>query len=196
MSDEIALRWYVGTGNSASQERWAFAISAKKTWRSKVVSDVDKIAATKRDYKLIYFITNQYVKDKSRASVEDELTNKHGIKVRILDRTWIVMCIYEHDRLPLAIEALNITDIRDLPTKSIGSKDAQRFQELKQLEQQIDDPTRYQGVPYQLAEDCLQAALLARGLEMPRIEVEGRFDRAERVSQRVQSSATTITDRL
>jgi hypothetical protein len=185
VSDQIALRWYVGSGNEASQERWAFAISAKKTWRSKIASDVDKIVSTKRDYKLIYFITNQYVKDKSRASVEDALTKKHGINVRILDRTWIVKCIYEHDRLPLAIESLNITDFRDLPTKSFGPKDAQRLQELNQLEQQIDDTSRYQGVTYQLAEDCLHAALLARGLEMPRIDVEGRFDRAERVSQKV-----------
>src|SRR5262249_12374902 len=47
------------------------------------------------------------------------------------------------------------------------------------------DPTRYEGVNYQLAEDCLRSALLARGLERSRTEVEGRFARAEQVASKV-----------
>jgi hypothetical protein len=43
VSDEISLRWYEGKGREASQERWAFAFSTKKDWRSKVRSDVEKI---------------------------------------------------------------------------------------------------------------------------------------------------------
>jgi hypothetical protein len=184
VSDDIALRWYIGVGNTASQERWAFAISAKKDWRPKIKSDVDKIISTGRDYKLIYFITNQYVGDKARATIEDELTQK-GIIVRILDRTWIVKCIYEHKHLSIAIETLNITGYDDIVTKSIGPHDIKHQEELKQLEQQIDNPEHYQGVPYQLAEDCLQAALLARSLELCRVEVEGRFDRAERIAKKI-----------
>ncbi len=45
----------------------------------------------------------------------------------------------------------------------------------KELEGNINDPDQYRGVEYQLAEDCLRAALNARGLELPRTEVEGRF---------------------
>ncbi len=37
---------------------------------------------------------------------------------------------------------------------------------------------------YQLAEDCLQTALLARGLERPRVEIDGRFARAERIAEK------------
>src|SRR5687767_12826279 len=40
VAEEIALRWYEGAGIESSQERWAFAFSAKKTWRPKINSDV------------------------------------------------------------------------------------------------------------------------------------------------------------
>ena len=43
VSKEISDRWYFG--NTAASERWAFAISAKKDWQSKVKSDVVKIVS-------------------------------------------------------------------------------------------------------------------------------------------------------
>jgi hypothetical protein len=93
VADEIALRWYEGIGREAAQERWGFAFSAKKKWRPKVRSDVEKIVEAQRDYKLIWFITNQFVKDKDRAAEEDALTKQHGIPVRILDKQWIVKVV-------------------------------------------------------------------------------------------------------
>lgn len=51
------------------------------------------------------------------------------------------------------------------------------------MDGQIGDPDRYAGVGHQLAEDCLETALLARGLDRPRTEVDGRFDRAERMAR-------------
>jgi hypothetical protein len=171
-------------GRYTSQERWAFAFSAKKAWRQKARSDVKKIVNTNRNYKLIYFITNQFVKDKTRPQIEEELTKKYNVSVRILDRSWIVKCIFEHDRLRLAAETLNIAGYDETTRKVAGPHDVEREAELKELEQQINDPARYRGVQYQLAEDCLQAALLARGLELPRVEVEGRFLRAERIAER------------
>lgn len=187
VADEIALLWYEGIGRRGSRERWAFAFSAKKDWRTKVRSDVRKIVNTGRDYKQIYFITNQFVRDKTRAQIEDELEKTFSISVRILDRSWVMKCIFEHDRLRLASETLNLTGYDDTIHKIIGPHDAERKAELKELEQQIDDPARYRGVEYQLAEDCLQAALLARGLELPRVEVEGRLQRAERIAERVNN---------
>src|SRR5437870_1765937 len=32
VADAIALRWYQGLGREASEERWAFAFSAKEDW--------------------------------------------------------------------------------------------------------------------------------------------------------------------
>src|SRR5712692_935877 len=87
VADDLSLAWYVGTGREAASERWAFAISAKEDWRTKVRSDIKKIADTKRGYSKAFFITNQFVCDRDRAEMEDELRNQHGLDVRILDRT-------------------------------------------------------------------------------------------------------------
>src|SRR5690349_16946562 len=39
VAESLALSWYVGIGNAAASERWAFAFSAKKDWRPKVIGD-------------------------------------------------------------------------------------------------------------------------------------------------------------
>ena len=185
VANEIAMRWYDGIGIAASRERWAFAFSAKKKWKPKFNGDVKKIIETGRDYKHIYFITNQFVRDKERAELEDELSKKYSVGIHICDRTWIVKCVFEHNRLRIAIETLNLTEYDESTSKVVGPHDTERAAELKELEQQIEDSDRYSGVEYQLAEDCLQAALLARGLELPRFEVDGRFSRATRVADKV-----------
>ncbi|QLE59999.1 hypothetical protein [Nostoc sp. TCL26-01] len=182
VSDAISLRWYEGIGREAASERWAFAISAKQQWRSKVRSDVEGIAGTQRGYTLIYFISSRYIKDKDRANIEDELRKQYNINVRVLDRTWILDKVFQNKRENLAVETLKI----NLPlTQAVnkGALDTSREAELNDLETQIKDPSRYQGVEYQLVEDCLEAAILSRELELPRVEVEGRFARAERIAE-------------
>ena len=185
VSQLIAMRWYQGNPDTAAQERWAFAFSAKKAWRSKLRSDVEKLVKTGRGYSLIYFITNQYVKDKTRGELEDELTKTFGVRVCILDRTWIVKSVFENDRIQLAAEALNL-DMNLRAGKLVGPRDQRNLRRLEALEREIEDTSRYAGVEYQLAEDCIRAALIARGLELPRTEVEGRFARAKRIALRVQ----------
>jgi hypothetical protein len=185
VSQLIAMRWYQGNPDTAAQERWAFAFSAKKAWRSKLRSDVEKLVKTGRGYSLIYFITNQYVKDKTRGELEDELTKTFGVRVCILDRTWIVKSVFENDRIQLAAEALNL-DMNLRAGKLVGPRDQRNLRRLEALEREIEDTSRYAGVEYQLAEDCIRAALIARGLELPRTEVEGRFARANRIALRVQ----------
>ena len=183
----IAMRWYEGDPVASAEQRWGFAFSAMKKWRPKMISDVAKIAGTKRGYSKVFFVTNQFVKDKDRAAIEAELKLKHGFEVRIFDRTWIVNCVFEHDRTELAIEALGL-DVELRPRKITGPRDLSNKRRLEQLEKEIDDPLRYVGARYHLVEDCLQAALLARNLELPRIEVEGRFQRAQRIAQEVDYS--------
>jgi hypothetical protein len=75
----------------------------------KARSDVE----TGRAYGRIIFVTNRFARAKDRARVEDELSEKHGIPVTILDRTWIV---------------------RLEPT------DYHRERQLEEIEQAIDDP--------------------------------------------------------
>ncbi len=48
----------------------------------------------------------------------------------------------------------------------------------------IADPELYAGAQYQLFEDCLRAALLARGLGRPRAEMDGLFIRAQRIAEK------------
>ena len=70
VAGEISERYWIGSPSSGSK-RWAFAFSAKKDWHSKLKTDVRKIRSTNRDYQRIYFITNQFVRDKRRAEIED-----------------------------------------------------------------------------------------------------------------------------
>src|SRR5690606_6658493 len=71
VADDLSLGWYVGTGREAASERWAFAFSAKKDWRPKVRSDIEKIGATGRGYAKAFFVSNQFIPDRVRAEVED-----------------------------------------------------------------------------------------------------------------------------
>ncbi len=185
VSDAISLIWYEGVGREAARERWAFAFSAKKNWPAKVKADAKAIADTKRGYKLIYFVTNQFVPDKRRANTEQRLSEETGIETRILDRTWIVTTVFERELIQLAVEALRLTSHEQKAHKIAGPVDTEREQQLQELDTHIATPDRYRGVMYQLAEDCLQSALLARGLEKPPHEVLGRLARADQIALQV-----------
>ncbi|MBW8457615.1 MAG: hypothetical protein K0M58_04110 [Thiobacillus sp.] len=182
VAKEISNRWWLGEPSGGS-ERWAFAFSAKKAWKPKLEADVDNILSTQRDYKRIYFFTNQFVSDKSRASAEDALTKKAGIPVHIVDRSWLVDRVYSHGHLQLAISALQIDDASAERKARLGPKDTERLADLDELDAQISDPSRYAGAQYQLIEDCVRAAKLARSLDKHRHEVESRFAMADRLAQ-------------
>jgi hypothetical protein len=182
VADDLSLAWYVGTGREAASERWAFAFSAKEKWRPKVRSDVEKIAKTGRGYKKAFFVTNQFVSDRSRAEVEDELTKKHGLDVRILDRTWILDKVFENRHEDLAIEDLRLqTSVRTSVRK--GPRDVQNEQSLEAVEGRIAKASEEGEFGPGFVDDCLEAAELARNLERPRTEIDGRFERAERAAE-------------
>lgn len=184
VAEEIAERWWIGTP-SAGKERWAFAFSAKQDWRAKVKADVSSILSTDRDYKRIYFFTSQFTRDKKRAELEDSLSKEAGTPVHIMDRHWIVEKVYaaELQQQETYFAALGIDNVSREKRSRPGPRDTAKLEELEKLDQQVEDPSRYQGARYQLVEDCLRSALLARGLERPRMEVEGRFTQADRLAQ-------------
>ena len=184
VSDEIAERWWVGASGS---ERWAFAFSAKKGWKSKIQSDVKGIVSTRRRYRRIYFFTNQFVSDKARAATEDDLSKSVNLPVHIVDRAWIVEKVYSSNNraLRMYLAALGVEGGPREDVTDMGPRDSERHRELEVLEQQIGDPSRYDNARYQLAEDCLRAATLSRNLECSRVEVDGRFERADRISREV-----------
>lgn len=180
VSDEISKLTYIGLANSGS-ERWAFAFSAKKTWSEKVRSDVAGIVATNRGYKKIFFVTSRAARAKDRARVEDELTCKYGIQVTIHDRIWIVDEIIDKNRRDLAYNYLGIGDETSEP--NLGPSDYSRKQQLADIEKELADPSSFVGMKMQRATEALVAAKLARELELPRTEVEGRLLRSVRLAE-------------
>lgn len=181
VADDICVGWCVGIGRDAASERWAFAFSAKKKWADKVRSDVASVADTRRGYRKAFFVSNQFIADKARAKLEDELRREHRIDVRILDRTWILDKVFTNGREALAIEDLELaTSVRKEIRK--GPLDTQRERDLEELERRISEALAQQRFGPQLVEDCIDAADLARQLERPRVEIDGRFDRAEQVA--------------
>jgi hypothetical protein len=182
----IATLWYEGDPSRSATERWAFAVSAKAKWKPKIDSDIEKIVATGRPYSLAYFISNQAIRDKDRAATEDALKVKYGIEVRILDRSWIIEKVSSHKRWQLVADTLQFElprTMRAIP----GPLDAGRLRDLQVLDKKIEDAAGDQ-VTFELIEESLQAALLARSLDKPRTEVDGRFDRAERLALSIVSS--------
>lgn len=183
VAEAISERWWIGSPKP--DERWAFAFSAMKDWKKKVRSDVKKIAETDRGYSRVYFITNQFAKASTRSDLEAKLGADFGIPVTILDRAWIVQKVYDDGFLGLAIEKLNIPGVQIEQGHVAGALDTERLAELNELDLQIADPDRYGNARYQLVEDVLQAALIARSLERPRAEIEGRFLHAKALAEPV-----------
>ena len=182
VSNDLSLVWHIGIAEKASAERWAFAFSAKKDWQGKLRSDVGKIAATKRGYKKAFFVTNQFVPDKIRGREEDSLRRRHKLDVRILDRSWILDRVFQDKLETIAIEELNLsTSLR--PQVKQGPLDLQRCEKLDELEARINSGAAQGQFGLQVVADCIEAAELARSLDLPRTDVDGRFQRAQRVAK-------------
>lgn len=176
VSDALSANWYEGVAREASKERWAFAISAKKAWQWKVRSDVEKIAGTNRGYTVVYFMTNQFVSDKNRSNMEDELSKKYSLDVRILDRTWIVDTVLKKRHEDIASDALGLSaDYKR--TKHVGALDADREERLKENDELVAERSQTL-TKYSLCEEILKSAIIARQLEKTKNEIYARFDRA------------------
>jgi len=179
VADEIASLGYVGDANAA-RERWAFAFSAKKTWKTKARSDIDGLAATGRPYAKVFFVTSQFAKARDRAALEDELSTKHGFRVEILDRSWILAKVIDGDNVDLAVDHLGVGE--RVHTHQAGDRDYARGRRLEALEKTLQDPQAYGDARLERVADALDAAMLSRALEKPRYETDGRFERAVRLA--------------
>lgn len=177
VSDAHALSWYGGIGREAANERWAFTISAKKDWKTKVKSDIANVMSTCRDYKIIFFMSNQYIPDKKRAETEDELLAKHGITIKILDRTWLMDKLFTNHREAVAVEYFGLSD-SFLSKQNQGPMDYERKQIIDTLEFEIQQITADGVHNGALVEKSIQAAILSREMELQFSETTGRFNRA------------------
>lgn len=181
VSDFIKLNFWQGLANK-SGDRWAFAISAKKDWVPKVKKDVKGIVETERDYKRIFFITNQFTRDKKRAEIEDALSIEFKVSITILDRTWILDRVFHYSRQTIAITELNLGD--DLEEEIVvGPNDAERLKLFEDLNREIEVALSNAVTTINLNNKALQTALLARGMDRSRTEIDGLFDRAIKMAE-------------
>lgn len=179
VADEIAITYYVGEAN-AGRERWGFAFSAQKTWAKKVRADVEGLIATGRPYDRIYFVTSRPARSRDATRIEQELSTEFGVPVTILDRIWIVNEVIDKNRKDLAFHYLGVG--REVEAALLGPADYSRRQQLDELERDLADPARYEGLERDRAIDALLVAKLSRQLELPRVETDGRFLRAIRMA--------------
>lgn len=181
VAKETSRFWFVGEAE-AGTERWAFAFSAKKEWSEKARNDVQGLIDTSRGYSKIIVVTSRPARAKDRARIEDELTNKHGVQITILDRSWIIKEIVEGDRKDLAFNYLGVGQIVADPMR-LGPADYSRKQQLEAIEDSFKDPHGFRGMETQQVTESLLAATLSRNLELPRFETDGRFARAIRLAR-------------
>lgn len=187
VSTEISDRWFVPENGWTKNEKWGFAISAKEDWNSKIKIDVEKIVKTNRGYTQIYFLTNQTPSSKKKAETQDKLKAEYNVDVTILDGDWILEKIFGNDLTELVVDSLGLSDVFKRKNKVVGKNDASREKKLTELEKDINTPNRYSDSDFQLVEDCLEATILARMLERPRVVVDGMFERTIRFSNKVNN---------
>ena len=180
VSETISIRWYIPENGWTKDEKWAFAISAKKEWKSKLKKDIESIISTERPYTRIYFITNQTPSSKRKKDAQDEYTKIYNIDVIILDGKWILENTYSNNLINIVVESLNLSNVYKQEEKSLGANDTKRQQKLDEIEVKINNTNRYLEYDLQLVEDALDSVILTRQLEKPRQELEAKFDRVER----------------
>lgn len=184
VAESISETWYYGDGNKASTERWAFAISAKKEWKSKIKSDVEKIAKVNqeknRGYTKIFFMSNQYISDKKRADTEDELRMLYGIDIRIIDRTWLLDKTLKSDRnIEIAIKSFGLSDSFSNKIQ-VGERDNKRSQEYKQIEVELAEDSLK---PSEKVRFSQKSVILARELEYDKKIILGLIERNNRIAK-------------
>jgi hypothetical protein len=191
VSPLLAERCYWGRPDPPTNENWAFAFSCKKQWKGKAKDDVKKIANLDKKFKRVYFISNQFIRDKTRADEELRLNHEYKIDVHILDRTWIITKVFEHKHEEMAIDSLGI----DVPKKEkpqLGPNDTSRQLEYDRLLKMLHQPGIYLGNDYALAQDYLKIAVIARGLGKPRHEIDGLFVKAKKLAIKYGSRGQII----
>ena len=181
VSDDISDKWFSAEELASGKERWAFAISCKKQWKSKVEHDVENIVGTDRGYTRVLFFTNQLVKASTRLEVEQSLTEKYGVKVEIYDGLWLKNSVFQDKCMDLALEYLGLSDEYKKHTLVVGPNDKTRQERLEEIEKRL--LRHVEGLDTGYVDELRESCWLSRGLEHPRVEVEGRFNRAMRECQ-------------
>lgn len=182
----ISDKWWVSEGNTGDH-KWAIAISVQKNWKSKIEGDVKKAVETGRGYTKVIFFSSQKIKSSKRQEVEDELSKQYGVAVSIFDGKWCSFAVFEQGCYDVATEKLNFSEEYRRKTVKEGSNDKRRKEELEKLENDLLS-RQVESLDTDYVDDLLRSCLLSRGLERPRMETEGRFNRAQHEAEAHGSS--------
>lgn len=168
--------WY---GLNPTNDKWAFAFSLKKDWKSKCNSDIKKIIETKRGYTKIFFVTNQAIKNNIRLEYQDLKKEETGIEVTIFDKTWILDKVLQDKNLDL-LKILNITTL--VKEKQIGINDMKKQKRLEEVEKRLSEYSSSGILNQDVLDLANESAILSRDLEENEDVVVGKFERALRLS--------------
>ncbi len=182
VADEISERWYVSDGGCRGSEKWAFAISSKEDWESKVKGDVKKIVGTGRGFTKILFFSNRLIKSKDSKDCEDELTKQYNVPVQIFSQNWYVDKVFREGCLDIAVKELNLSSEYCENTEETGPRDKERKERLKEVEDEIlarQGATRFDT---ELVDLAIESVLLSRCLELSPSLTRGRMRRARNLA--------------
>lgn len=186
VSKDITLYWGSAEVQEAGKENWAFAFSIKAAWKEKCEHDISSILSTKRDFKKIFFVTNQSVPSKKRADILDKY--KDIIDVKILDLEWITSNIVDYNFYSLVEEFLHI-DCRKNNISILGSNDYKRSLRLKELEKNLDENKNKNELIQKNAVDSLEIANLYCELDKPFAASKNKFDIAINLAEQTGSNS-------
>lgn len=173
VSKDIALYWGDAEVRDAGKENWAFAFSIKSDWKEKCEHDVNSILSTKRNFKKIFFVSNQLISSKKRADILDKYKDK--VEVRVLDLEWLLSSVIDNRCLNLVEEHLHI-NCRKNVTNTLGPNDYKRDLRLKELEKSLEDNKNNKELYQKNAINSLEIANLYCQLDRPFDEAKNKFD--------------------
>ena len=178
VSPKIQKFWWYGI--NSENDKWAFAVSLKKEWKSKCNSDIKKIINTKRGYTKIFFITNQAIKNDIRLNFQDEKKKETGLDIIILDKSWILDKALEPKNIEL-IKILKIT--QPLQETKIGPNDLKKQTRVEEIEKKLNEYSSKDIVNQEVVDLSIESAILSRDLEESEVIVSGKFARALRFAK-------------
>lgn len=181
VASQIAFFW--GLNEAPESERWAFGVSTQKDWKTKCTKDVESIMSTGRGYSRIFCVSSRFIKNSLRAQLQDDLSQKHGVTVTILDRTWLLDKTLQPKNQQLAIDYLGLTGSIESKIQ-IGPFDADKQIQLADIErqiEQIEDPSRLTLSQVDL---YTKRAIIYKELERDAVAVEHQFNLAVRTAKK------------
>lgn len=178
VSKDLQKFWYFGVNED--NDKWAVAISLKKEWKSKCNSDIAKIIKTDRNYKKIYFVSNQVISNKKREKYQDEKKKETGIDIIIFDRTWLLDKLLKDSNIDL-IKEINIST--PLIEKEIGPNDLKKIKRRDEIEKKLLEFAQNKIINQKVVDLAIESAIISRDLEEDESVVIGKFERAIRFAE-------------